>query len=208
MAEPKYLGPLEGAATGEVGNPACGDVLRFHVRLEGDVVEAAGFESLGSPYQLATASILCDCILGGTVAEARERGPGCVLEKLPDLPERNRYLARLAIEALQLALDAALARSHGTPGDIERRNLLDDDEAQAWVCKRLVDGPQTTAAVEQAARESGVLLPISTAKTLARLAAAGVLVGTLSMEEKAWVWEVNPQGGANSRAGGPPEATP
>lgn len=93
MREPLHQGAIPHAdAVGAVGNPACGDVVTLYLDIEDGVVRQAGFESVGSVYQLATASVLCDCVLGGDLRQARQRTPTCILERLPDLPARHRYL--------------------------------------------------------------------------------------------------------------------
>ncbi len=108
MADPTGHGVLEDAdGVGAVGNPACGDVVTFHVRVRGDVVEEASFESMGSPYQLATASVLCDVAIGQSISEILGMSAKPIVEKLDGLPREKFHLARLALEALQLAVTDA-----------------------------------------------------------------------------------------------------
>lgn len=105
VARPLHKGTVPGANRGaEVGNPACGDVLVMHVRLAGDCVEAAGFECLGSPFQQAVASILCEEVTGMQVSAARSMREQELLDLMPDLPARHRHLVRLSLDALRSAL--------------------------------------------------------------------------------------------------------
>ena len=108
MQMPLHHGPMEQAdGVGAVGNPACGDVVTVYVRLHGDVVEEARFESMGSPFQLATASVLCDVACGRTIAEVLSMGSRPVIDRLDGLPRAKYHLARLALDALQLAVTDA-----------------------------------------------------------------------------------------------------
>ncbi len=191
MRDPVHHGLLDNAnAVGEVGNPACGDLVTLHLRIEDDKVVAAGFESLGSPYQLATASVLCDCVLGFDLAHARQRTPMCVLEKLPDLPRRNRYLARLAIEALHRALAAFDHGGGDAPLDTPPRSL-DESEADAFLLDLLANGKAwSTADVEKMVEAAGIALPASVPRWLARLKRDGRVLSQLDPEAKAFRWRI------------------
>jgi nitrogen fixation protein NifU and related proteins len=187
MRTPRHLGPLAGGhASGSKGNPACGDVLTMHLRIAGGRIEAASFESIGSAYQLATADVLCDCVVGERVREARRRGPDCVLELLPDLPEHHRYLAHLAIEALHRAIDG-----HERPHDEAGARHIDEAAARAFVVDLLQHGPCTVVGVEQQAAAEGIELPQSGPRFLAQLRREGVVVGELDPERQHWVWRVS-----------------
>lgn len=191
MAAPRHHGPMSDAThVGAVGNPACGDVVTLYVRLADDRIQAASFESIGSPYQLATADVLCDCIQGQAVADALRRGPDCVLDRLPDLPAKQRYLARLAIDALHRAFDGG---AHSTPTEDAAGDwrVLDDAEAAAFV-KRCLRGAKRlrTLQVHALAEAEGVRLPGSTLQCLASLRREGAIAGEMDLERKTWCWWV------------------
>jgi nitrogen fixation NifU-like protein len=52
-------------------NPLCGDQITVGLRVEGDVIEAAGFEGQGCAISKASASLMTDAVRGKTAAEAR-----------------------------------------------------------------------------------------------------------------------------------------
>ena len=54
-------------------NPTCGDEIRLRVRLDGDAVDALGWEGQGCSISQASASVLAEQAPGLSVAEARER---------------------------------------------------------------------------------------------------------------------------------------
>lgn len=184
MQAPVHQGrPARVDAVGAVGNPACGDVVTLYLTVEDGRVQAT-FDSLGSPYQLATASVLCDCVAGRTLAHARELGPGCLEERLPDLPQRVRYLSRLAIEALGRALDAY---ERGDDPSAGGPPPVDDAAATAYVLELLADEvPRSAADLATELEEAGHRLPRSLLRLLADLRASGQIEGELKGTQ--WRW--------------------
>jgi nitrogen fixation NifU-like protein len=109
MRDPTHFGKLDNpTGVGAVGNPACGDVVTLQVRLRGDTVEIAVFESIGSTFQLATASVLCDVVVGMPANDVLAMSARPVIDRLEGLPRAKYHLARLALDALQLAVTDAL----------------------------------------------------------------------------------------------------
>ena len=185
MRQPLHMGAPGGAThRGAVGNPACGDVLSLHLRVVDGRIEDAGFESMGTAYGLATADILCDCIIGQSVAEASERGPQCILGKLPDLPQRQRYLARLALDALRKAVQ-------GQPPLRSAPDSVDIDGARSFVRRVLGNGQGwTTAEVVAMAEADALHLPDAPARFLASMAKDGLIRSEMDVDRKAMVWRV------------------
>ncbi|MDZ7629984.1 MAG: SUF system NifU family Fe-S cluster assembly protein [Gemmatimonadaceae bacterium] len=69
---PKHKGVLEGAGAGvEHRNPLCGDVLSLQLVVDGDRIADGAFSARACSITQATASMLLDTVIGGSVAEAR-----------------------------------------------------------------------------------------------------------------------------------------
>jgi nitrogen fixation NifU-like protein len=51
-------------------NPLCGDRVRVHVLVDGDVVREIGFEGAGCAISTASASMMTEAVKGKTLAEA------------------------------------------------------------------------------------------------------------------------------------------
>lgn len=188
LSNPVHLGSLQEAnGVGKIGNPACGDVVTIHVRIAGDVIQQARFETMGSAYQMASASVLCDCIMGQRIADARLRTPGCILEKIPDLPAKHRHLAQLSIDALMRALadfESGGQRAAGAPVP-----TWDESRARSFVMAileydREFSTQEITALVEA---ENGAL-PGSTLRYLTKLRKEGDVCGRLDVSRQAWTW--------------------
>ncbi|MGB1696967.1 MAG: iron-sulfur cluster assembly scaffold protein [Thermoplasmatota archaeon] len=190
MADPSHWGELpHHSGRGSIGNPACGDVLTLYLVIQDDVVREASFESSGSAYQLATASVLCDCVIGQTTGHARKRSPVCVLEKLPDLPENKRYLARLAIDALNRALDDHQRRQD--PGEPETLvETLTEQAAEEAILGLLAhERKWGTQEIEALLAAEGQRLPQTPLRMLSALKKQGRIQGEMGGSSYRWWME-------------------
>ena len=69
---PRNVGEIDGAdGVGEVGNPACGDMMRLYLKIEDGTVRDAKFRTFGCGAAIASSSMLTEMIKGKTVDEAR-----------------------------------------------------------------------------------------------------------------------------------------
>ena len=71
---PRNVGSLDkndpGVGTGLVGAPACGDVMKLQIRVNGDgVIEDAKFKTFGCGSAIASSSLATEWLKGKTVDE-------------------------------------------------------------------------------------------------------------------------------------------
>jgi nitrogen fixation NifU-like protein len=64
----RAIGP--GALSAEGVNPLCGDEITVYLRLDGDVIADAGFESHSCAISTASASLMTEALIGKTRSEA------------------------------------------------------------------------------------------------------------------------------------------
>ena len=103
---PRNVGEIEGAdGVGEVGNPACGDMLRLYLKVEEGRVVDAKFRTFGCGAAIASSSMLTEMIKGKTVEEAREITNHAVAEALDGLPAVKIHCSVMAEQAVKSALD-------------------------------------------------------------------------------------------------------
>jgi len=70
---PRNFGkPSETTRSGEGFNPLCGDKVKIHVMLDGDVVKDIGFEGSGCAISTASASLMTENLKGKNVSEIEE----------------------------------------------------------------------------------------------------------------------------------------
>lgn len=187
MAEPVHWGEIVGqTGRGAIGNPACGDVLTIFLRVDEGRIQEAGFKSSGSAHQLATASVLCDCVRGQTPDEARRRTPTCVLEKLPDLPENKRYLARLAIDALNRALDDDVRRQDPCEPESRLETLSEAAAKEAILELLAFERKWGTQEIEALIAADGKRLPQTPLRMLSALKREGLIAGEMGASSYRW----------------------
>lgn len=103
---PRNVGEIESAdGVGEVGNPACGDMMRLYLKIdEGKVVDAK-FRTFGCGAAIASSSMLTEMIKGKTIEEARAISNQHVADALDGLPAVKIHCSVMAEEAVKSALD-------------------------------------------------------------------------------------------------------
>ena len=102
---PRNMGEIENAdATGQVGNPTCGDVMKIDVKIEGDKIEDIKFQTMGCAAAIATSSMLTVLAKGKTIEDAKNITNKDVAEALGDLPPIKIHCSNLAADALQAAI--------------------------------------------------------------------------------------------------------
>jgi len=104
-ANPRNMGALENAnARGYQINPVCGDTLVLMLRIEGDEIVDAKFQTEGCTASLAASSLLTEMVKGMSVSEARELTHDDVSEAIGGLPPSKLHSAALVIDALRRAI--------------------------------------------------------------------------------------------------------
>jgi nitrogen fixation NifU-like protein len=108
---PRNMGEIDDAnAIGDVGNPACGDMMRLYLKIEGNKIIDAKFKTFGCGAAIATSSMLTELLKGISLEEAREISNKAVAEALDGLPPVKIHCSVMAEEALAAALKDYEAR--------------------------------------------------------------------------------------------------
>ncbi len=111
---PRNVGEIENAdGVGEVGNPACGDMMRLYLKVaEGRIAEAK-FRTFGCGAAIASSSMLTEMIKGKTLAEARAVTNQMVADALDGLPPVKIHCSVMAEQAVKAALDDYVKKNPG-----------------------------------------------------------------------------------------------
>ena len=68
---PRNMGEIEDpSGVGEVGNPACGDVMRLYLKIEDGTIIDAKFKTFGCGAAIASSSMTTELIKGKSIDEA------------------------------------------------------------------------------------------------------------------------------------------
>ena len=106
---PRNVGSFESedteVGTGMVGAPACGDVMRLQIKVNGEgVIEAARFKTYGCGSAIASSSLLTEWVKGKTLDQAAEIKNSQIAEELA-LPPVKVHCSVLAEDAIKSAIN-------------------------------------------------------------------------------------------------------
>src|SRR5215471_3688892 len=94
-----------GVATGMVGAPACGDVMKLQIKVNKDgVIEDAKFKTFGCGSAIASSSLATEWIKGKSVDEAATIKNSQIAEEL-SLPPVKIHCSVLAEDAIKSAIE-------------------------------------------------------------------------------------------------------
>ena len=91
-------------ATGMVGAPACGDVMRLQFKVDNGIIEDVKFKTYGCGSAIASSSKLIDMLKGKSLEQAKEVTNKDIALAL-DLPPIKIHCSILAEESIARALD-------------------------------------------------------------------------------------------------------
>ena len=102
---PRNVGEVEGAdAVAELENPACGDLMRLSLKLEGGRIVQARFRTRGCVPSIACGSALTELLEGKSLAEARALSREELVAAVGGLENASQHASHLALDALAAAL--------------------------------------------------------------------------------------------------------
>lgn len=92
-------------ATGMVGAPACGDVMKLQLKVgENGIIEDAKFKTYGCGSAIASSSLVTEWVKGMTLDEAAELKNAKIAEELA-LPPVKIHCSVLAEDAIKAAIE-------------------------------------------------------------------------------------------------------
>lgn len=105
---PRNVGRLDDAdanvGTGMVGAPACGDVMRLQIKVDGNgVIEDAKFKTYGCGSAIASSSLLTEWVKGRSLDDATEIRNKDIADEL-GLPPVKIHCSVLAEDAIKAAI--------------------------------------------------------------------------------------------------------
>jgi len=102
---PRNTGVIEDAdGIGEVGNPVCGDMMTFYIKVKDNRLEDVKFQTFGCVAAIAVSSMVSEMAKGKDLEEAKQITNKQVAETLGGLPPNKLHCSNLGAEALTLAI--------------------------------------------------------------------------------------------------------
>jgi nitrogen fixation NifU-like protein len=106
---PRNVGSMDkndpSVATGMVGAPACGDVMKLQLKISDDgIIEDAKFKTYGCGSAIASSSLVTEWVKGKSVEEAGKIKNTAIAEELA-LPPVKIHCSILAEDAIKAAIE-------------------------------------------------------------------------------------------------------
>ena len=95
----------EADGIGEVGSPACGDVMKMFIKVKDGKIKECKWQTFGCASAIASTSMLSVMVIGKTIEDAKKITPKDIVNKLGGLPPRKIHCSVLGDKALRAAID-------------------------------------------------------------------------------------------------------
>ena len=103
---PRNVGEIEDPdGVGEIGNPVCGDMMTFYIKVKDNRLEDVKFKTFGCGAAIAVSSMVSEMAIGKTLEEAMEITPQLVADELEGLPKNKFHCSNLGAQALHKAIE-------------------------------------------------------------------------------------------------------
>jgi nitrogen fixation NifU-like protein len=105
FTNPRNVGEIPDAdGIGEEGNPVCGDMMTFYIKVNDNHLEDVKFKTFGCGAAIAVSSMVSEMAIGKTLEEAMKITPSAVADELEGLPKNKFHCSNLGAQALQKAI--------------------------------------------------------------------------------------------------------
>ena len=103
---PRNVGEIKNAdGMGEIGNPTCGDMMTFYIKVKDNIIEDIKFKTFGCGAAIAVSSMVSEMAKGKTLDEALKITNKDVARELGGLPKNKLHCSNLGADALHAAIE-------------------------------------------------------------------------------------------------------
>ncbi|MDP2719024.1 MAG: Fe-S cluster assembly scaffold protein NifU [Dehalococcoidia bacterium] len=104
--KPRNVGEIENPdGMGEVGNPVCGDMMTFYIKVKDNRLADIKFKTFGCGAAIAVSSMVSEMAQGKTLEEAMAITNDSVAAELGGLPKNKMHCSNLGADALHNAIE-------------------------------------------------------------------------------------------------------
>lgn len=106
FSNPRNVGEIKNAdAIGEIGNPVCGDMMTFYIKVSDGKISDIKFKTFGCGAAIAVSSMVSEMAMGKTLDEALTITNALVAKELGGLPPNKMHCSNLGADALHRAIE-------------------------------------------------------------------------------------------------------
>ena len=125
---PRNVGEIKDAdGIGEEGNPVCGDMMTFYIKVKDNRLDDVKFQTFGCGAAVAVSSIVSEMAKGKTLEEALKITPGLVAQELEGLPKNKYHCSNLGAQALRKAIRDYTQKKGITIEGLEEKGEEDEE---------------------------------------------------------------------------------
>lgn len=92
-------------SVGQVGNPICGDMMTFYIKVKDNRLVDIKFQTFGCGAAIAVSSMISEMAMGKTLEEAKKISNKSVADELGGLPKNKLHCSNLGADALHKAIE-------------------------------------------------------------------------------------------------------
>ncbi|MCB4792875.1 MAG: Fe-S cluster assembly scaffold protein NifU [Elusimicrobia bacterium] len=108
---PRNVGEIKDAdGVGEVGNPVCGDMMTFYIKVKDNRIEDVKYKTFGCGAAIAVSSMVSEMAKGKTIDEVKAITNDLVAKELGGLPSHKMHCSNLGADALHKAIENYLSK--------------------------------------------------------------------------------------------------
>lgn len=139
FSNPRNVGEIEDPdGIGEVGNPACGDIMTFTIKVKDERLDDVKFKTFGCGAAIAVSSMVSEMAIGQTLDEALKITNKDVADQLEGLPASKMHCSNLGADALHAAIQSYKksdkAKSAGPEKVVVDHDHDDDGQKEGSTC--------------------------------------------------------------------------
>ena len=118
---PRNVGEIPDAdGVGSVGNPVCGDMMTFYIKVSDGRLSDVKFKTFGCGAAIAVSSMVSEMAMGKTLEEAKRITNKMVADELEGLPANKMHCSNLGADALHKAIEDYEQKQGSLPKEQER----------------------------------------------------------------------------------------
>ncbi len=139
---PRNVGVIKDAdGIGQVGNPVCGDMMTFYIKVKDDRLEDVKFQTFGCGAAIAVSSMISEMAIGKTIAEAMKISNKSVAQELGGLPKNKLHCSNLGADALHKAIENYKERQKAKERDKPKKSV-DKGKCYCPYCEGPIEGAE------------------------------------------------------------------
>jgi nitrogen fixation NifU-like protein len=128
---PRNVGEIKDAdGVGEEGNPVCGDMMTFYIKVKDNRLEDVKFQTFGCGAAVAVSSMVSEMAKGKTLEEAVKITPSLVAQELEGLPKNKYHCSNLGAQALRKAIRDYARKKGITIEGLEEKGEEDEEREE------------------------------------------------------------------------------